>query len=337
MYNSTSSYGGNSSYGNRGNGSGYGGNNYGGNGNSGYGGNNYGSAQEPGHYGGNQYGGNQHGGNQYGGNQHGGNQYGGNQYGGNQYGGNQYGGYNQGPVPGQETEEDVDRVAQDIRDTRQESLQSTRNAIRALQEANDSADRTMGQLSEQSQQLGRVERSLDVSQLHAEAAQEKTSELKSANKMFGFHISNPFSSSKKKREAALEAAKVQSAREMEDRERIRKEEYETGQRMKEASGQGPYGRDNGANNYTSHNNNYGASDQYMFEGNDEDRAAESQINQDLDVMSGLLGGLKNKANAMNVEVVKQNQRIDGISNKTVNLSGHVTHNTRALNDFSKRA
>ncbi|KAF9363466.1 Protein transport protein S9 plasma membrane t-SNARE [Mortierella sp. NVP85] len=327
MYNSTSSYGANSSYGNRGNGSGYGGNNYGGNGNSGYGGNNYGSAQESGNYGGNQYGGNQYGGNQYGGNQ----------YGGNQYGGNQYGGYNQGPVPGQETEEDVDRVAQEIRDTRQESLQSTRNAIRALQEANDSADRTMHQLSEQSQQLGRVERSLDVSQLHAEAAQEKTSELKAANKMFGFHISNPFSSSKKKREAALEAAKAQAAKEMEDRDRIRKEEYETGQRMKEASGQGPYGRNNGANNYTSQSNNYGSSDQYMFEANDEDRAAESQINQDLDVMSGLLGGLKNKANAMNVEVNRQNQRIDGINTKAVNLGGHIDHNTRALNNFSKRA
>ncbi|KAF9115587.1 hypothetical protein BGX27_007324 [Mortierella sp. AM989] len=357
MYNnnSSSSYGGNASYGaNRPNYSGYGGNSngnpgYGANNTgSGYGGNNsnssYGSAQRPGQYGqqtqqygqqSQQYGQQSQ---QYGQpSQQYGNQYGQQQqYGGNY--GNNYG-QQQGPIPGQETEEDVDRVSQQIRDVRQESVQSTRNALRALQEADDSAGRTMQQLGEQSEQLGRIERSLDSSQIHADNAQQKAGELKTVNRsMFAIHIKNPFNSTKKK-ERELEEAKRKAAEEMAQREAIRHEEYESKQRVNAATGQGPYGRaqGSGSNGY-SNNGRGGPGEQsmYSFENTAEDDDAEREIDHNLDMMGGLMDRLKQNAMTMNTEVNRQNERMTGITQKTDNVHGSVTHNTQLLQKIAKR-
>ncbi|KAF9155834.1 Protein transport protein S9 plasma membrane t-SNARE [Linnemannia schmuckeri] len=350
-YGSNNSYGGNSS-----NGSSYGGNNtygsqssqssYGQNSNGG----GYKSAPRPGQYGQQQqygqnnnsggYGGNQYGSNNqgYGGNQYGSNQYGGNQYGGQQY--NNYGGYgdrNQ-VQPGQETEEDVDRVAQQIRDTRQESVNSTRNALRALQEAEESSGRTMTQLGEQSEQLGRIERSLDSAQIHADNAQEKAGELKTVNRsMFAIHIKNPFNSTKK-REKELEEAKRKAAEELAQREAIRREEYQSKQRIDMAMGNGAYGRAQGNTNSYSNNGRGGPGERsaYGFENTAEDDAQENEIDQNLDAMGGYLARLKTSALTMNQEVNRQNERMTHITSKTDNLHGSVTHNTALLQKIAKK-
>ncbi|KAG0199008.1 Protein transport protein S9 plasma membrane t-SNARE [Mortierella sp. GBA30] len=358
--NSNAGYGGNSYGSNRPAETGYGGNSAGGYGGNSYGNNNsygqqngggHGGSQRPGQSYGQQqsYGGQYNQQQQYGG-QHSPNQgYGGSsrpgQYGqSNQYGG-QYQGYNnynqygdqQQVAPGQETEEDVTRVSQQIRDVRQESVQSTRNALRALQEADESAGRTMQQLGEQSEQLGRVERSLDSAQIHADNAQEKAGELKTVNRsMFAIHVKNPFTSTKKK-ERALEEAKLKAAEELAQRERIRKEEYDSKQRVNAAMGQGPYGRAPGGNNYS--NNGQGGPGErsaYAFENTAEDDALEEEIDHNMDMMGGILGNLKNSAMAMNTEVNRQNERMAGITSKTDNLHGSVTHNTQLLQKIAKR-
>ncbi|KAF9546232.1 Protein transport protein S9 plasma membrane t-SNARE [Mortierella hygrophila] len=338
-----SSYGGNSAYGSQSSQSSYGQNSNGGGG--------YNSAPRPGQYGQQQqqygqnsnsggYGGNQYGSNNqgYGGNQYGSNQQGGNQYGGQQY--NNYGGYgdrNQ-VQPGQETEEDVDRVSQQIRDTRQESVNSTRNALRALQEAEESSGRTMGQLGEQSEQLGRIERSLDSAQIHADNAQEKAGELKTVNRsMFAIHIKNPFNSTKK-REKELEEAKRKAAEEMAQREAIHREEYQTKQRIDMAMGNSAYGRAPGNTNNYSNDGRGGPGERsaYAFENTAEDDSQEAEIDQNLDAMGGYLARLKTSAMTMNQEVNRQNERMTHITSKTDNLHGSVTHNTALLNKIAKR-
>ncbi|KAF9999292.1 Protein transport protein S9 plasma membrane t-SNARE [Entomortierella chlamydospora] len=340
-YGGNANYGGNNNYGaNRPNNSGYGGNSYGGNS---YGGNSYGGNSAGSGYGGNNsgYGGNGGGYNsaprpgQYG--QHT-QQYGGNY--GNNYGngyGNNYDnnyGQQQGPIPGQETEEDVDRVAQQIRDVRQESLQSTRNAIRALQEADESAGRTLQQLGEQSEQLGRIERSLDSAQIHADNAQEKAGELKTVNRsMFAIHIKNPFNSTKRK-ERELEEAKRKAAEEMAQREAIRHEEYASKQRVNAAMGQGPYGR--GPTDSNGYRGGPGEQSMYSFENTAEDDEAERELDQNLDALGGLLGRLNQSALAMNTEVNRQNERMTGITQKTDNVHGSVSHNTQLLQKIAKR-
>ncbi|KAF9436352.1 Protein transport protein S9 plasma membrane t-SNARE [Entomortierella beljakovae] len=339
--NRPNNYGGNSQGGNSYGGNNHSGNSYGGNnnGSSGYGGNNSnsygngGSNQRPGQYGQQtqQYGQSQQYGQQYGNNQQ---NYGGNNYGGN----NNYGGY-QRPVPGQETEEDVNQVSQQIRDVRQESVQSTRNALRALQEADESGVRTMNQLAEQSEQLGRIERSLDSAQIHADNAQEKAGELKTVNRsMFAIHIKNPFNSTKKK-ERELEEAKRKAAEELAQRESIRREEYDSKQRVNAATGQGPYGRGPGSNPNNYSNNGRGGTGErnmYSFENTAEDDEAEREIDNNLDMMSNYLDRLKASASTMNTEVNRQNQRMTGVTEKTDNLSGSVTHNTNLLQKIAKR-
>ncbi|KAF9901014.1 Protein transport protein S9 plasma membrane t-SNARE [Linnemannia zychae] len=355
--NNGSSYGGNSSHGNN---SAYGSqssqSSYGQNAASNGGG--YNSAPRPGQYGQQQQYGQNNSGGGYGGNQYGGNQYSGNSYGGNnnnqvygsghnqygQYGGQQqysnYGGYgdqNQ-PQQGQETEEDVNRVAQQIRDTRQESVNSTRNALRALQEAEESSGRTMTQLGEQSEQLGRIERSLDSAQIHADNAQEKAGELKTVNRsMFAIHIKNPFNSTKKK-ERELEEAKRKAAEDLARREAIRSEEYQSKQRIDAAMGNGAYGRAQGVTNNYSNNGRGGPGERsaYAFENTAEDDAHEEEIDRNLDEMSGYLARLKTSAQTMNQEVNRQNERMTGITSKTDNLHGSVTHNTALLQKIAKR-
>ncbi|KAG0309880.1 Protein transport protein S9 plasma membrane t-SNARE [Dissophora globulifera] len=350
-YGGNASYGGNSGYGGNNSNPGYGNNNSYGANNS-YGGNNgggYGSSQRPGQYGQSQQ---QYGG-QYDPHQQQ-QQYGGGQYGQNpasrpgQYGqqqqqyGRQYDGYNnyegqQGPIPGQETEEDVDRVAQQIRDTRQESVQSTRNALRALQEADESAGRTMQQLGDQSEQLGRIERSLDSAQIHADNAQAKAGELKTVNRsMFAIHVKNPFTSTKKK-ERELEEAKRRAAEEMAQREAIRREEYDSRQRVNTAMGQGPYGRAPGQGNGASGGiGSQGERSMYAFENNEQDDQDEREIDTNLDLMSGFMDRLKQSAVTMNTEVNRQNERMTGITQKTDNVHGSVTYNTQLLQKIAKR-
>ena len=54
------------------------------------------------------------------------------------------------PVPGEEAEEDVEGIKQQIRATKQESVNSTRNALRLAREAEETARGTLLKLGDQS-------------------------------------------------------------------------------------------------------------------------------------------------------------------------------------------
>lgn len=54
------------------------------------------------------------------------------------------------PVPGEENEEDVEGIKQQIRTTKQESVNSTRNALRLAREAEETARGTLLKLGDQS-------------------------------------------------------------------------------------------------------------------------------------------------------------------------------------------
>jgi len=54
------------------------------------------------------------------------------------------------PAPGEEGEEDVEGIKQQIRATKQESVNSTRNALRLAREAEETARGTLLRLGDQS-------------------------------------------------------------------------------------------------------------------------------------------------------------------------------------------
>lgn len=54
------------------------------------------------------------------------------------------------PAPGEENEDDVEGIKQSLRYTKQESVNSTRNALRLAREAEETARNTLGKLGDQS-------------------------------------------------------------------------------------------------------------------------------------------------------------------------------------------
>lgn len=60
------------------------------------------------------------------------------------------------PPPGEEGEEDIEGIKQQIRSTKQDSVMSTRNALRLAREAEETALGTVGKLGSQSGEMSRV-------------------------------------------------------------------------------------------------------------------------------------------------------------------------------------
>lgn len=66
----------------------------------------------------------------------------------------------QEPAPGEEDEEDIEGIKSQIKSTKQESLASTRSALRLAREAEETARNTVGRLGAQSGEWDRVQWSL---------------------------------------------------------------------------------------------------------------------------------------------------------------------------------
>ena len=60
------------------------------------------------------------------------------------------------PPPGEENEDDVEGIKQQLRFTKQESVNSTRNALRLAREAEETARNTLGRLGDQSGMLNSI-------------------------------------------------------------------------------------------------------------------------------------------------------------------------------------
>src|SRR5271170_4462473 len=142
--------------------------------------------------------------------------------------------FNEYQEQAQDDDEDVEAIKQEIRFTKQESLSSTRNAIRIASEAEETGRNTLTRLGTQSEKLSGIERNLDVSAAHARIAEDKARELKKLNRsMFAVHVSNPFNS---RNRAEEEEQKIIERHEMErgERERNRKYAYDSAQRVNSA-------------------------------------------------------------------------------------------------------
>lgn len=143
------------------------------------------------------------------------------------YGGASTGGYGAPPSserrkelsPDEGEEEDVDAVKQQIRFTKQESVNSTRRALAAAAAAEETGRNTLARLGTQGEMLTNTKKNLDLANNQNKKAAETTRELQTLNRnMFAVHVSNPFNSSK--RAQAKEDQIIEDHRlEMEQRDR----------------------------------------------------------------------------------------------------------------------
>jgi protein transport protein SEC9 len=214
----------------------------------------------------------------------------------------------------QDSDDDVEAIKQEIRFVKQDSLASTRNAIRIGLEAEEQGRNSLARLGDQSEKLSGVERGLDVSAANARIAEEKARELKKLRRsMFAVSMGNPFTA---KSRAEEEEARIMARHELErmEREKNRREAYESTQRVNDAlkPKYSKSGAKSGGGRST-----ITARSAYAFEEDDEDVEVERDINANLNTLGDITSRLKGLALATQGEIEAQNQKLDTIADKVL--------------------
>ncbi|KAI7848800.1 hypothetical protein BDC45DRAFT_522344 [Circinella umbellata] len=227
-----------------------------------------------------------------------------------------------------EEDEEVGQIKSQIRNVKQDSLESTRRALQKLNETEASAANTMNMLGQQSSQLANVDRNLDLSKAYSDRASNQANELQQLNRsIFIPVVKNPFNKSKRQ-QREIESLQRDQREHMEERDRIRQYEYESNARIEQAQRR---------NDRVSANAGYrrGRSDadkrRYQFEADSEDDAVEDEIDENLDLLGGATARLKNMALTMNEELDSQNKQLDKVNKKVDPLSEKLVATTHRLN------
>lgn len=224
-------------------------------------------------------------------------------------------------------DEDVEAIKGQIRFTKQESVQSTRNALRLAAEAEESGRNTLGMLGAQGERIANTEQNLALAEIQNKHAEEKARELKTLNRsLLKPHVSNPFNS---KRRAQEKEAQIRAQYQQDQirRENRRQMAYASQQRVMNGLNGGQLSET--ALKYKKEN----ASDErkkFQFEEDSEDEDLETEIDANLDGIHAAAKRLNKLALATNDEVVSQNERLDRIADTTDVLDVNVHLNTSRL-------
>ncbi|CAE6381888.1 unnamed protein product [Rhizoctonia solani] len=145
---------------------------------------------------------------------------------------------NNGPMDmtAEEEEEAIEGIKQDTRNLKQESVQSTRNALRMARQAEETAQNTLLKLGDQSEKIANTERHLDLAKGSHSRAEDKTSETEKLNQS----IFRPRFTFNKEKKRQKEEQRVLNRHELErlEREKAAMDVRNTRNRLGRA---GPYG------------------------------------------------------------------------------------------------
>ena len=264
------------------------------------------------------------------------------------------------PPLGEENDEDIEGIKQQTRFVKQESVNSTRNALRLAREAEETARNTLTRLGDQSgitylllfasldaytmglEKLANTERHLDVSKGHSQRATDKTDELKQLNRS----IFRPVITFNKDAKRAAQDAKLQARYEEErdEREKAMMDIRDTQNRIGRAATYGRAGDDDeiigggGSGRFKTAEQLSARKDQrkrYQFESNASDDEIEDELDDNLDEISDMTKRLKALGTTMGDELDKQNGRVKRIEEKTVGLDDRIFQNTERVSQPSK--
>ncbi|CAN6626353.1 hypothetical protein TRVA0_010S03048 [Trichomonascus vanleenenianus] len=221
-------------------------------------------------------------------------------------------------------DEDVEAIKGQIKFTKQQSVNSTRNALRMAAEAEESGRNTLGMLGAQGERIASTEHYLSLADTQNKIAEEKARELKTLNRsIFAVHVSNPFGAKRRlqEKEEQIRTAHRMGQVEREDR---RKLAYDSQQRVQN----GLQPRSALAEKYRPRNTE--ERKKHQFEEDSEDEEMENEIDSNLDAISSATGRLKKLAMSTSEEVARQNDRLDKIAASTDQLDTNVHLNTSRL-------
>ncbi|KAK4050457.1 Protein transport protein S9 plasma membrane t-SNARE [Microbotryomycetes sp. JL201] len=246
-----------------------------------------------------------------------------------------YDGYNQEQQQQQQQQqgeldedEEVEGIKQQMRFVKQESLASTRNAVRIAREAEETARATLDKLGEQSDRLANTERHLDLAKAHNDRAVDETKELEALNRSIFRPNFNFNKAAKRDKEERRILARHNA--EKDAREQTRREQFESRQRIDAAY----HDMDRQAENSLLAKQRARARgserQRYQFEATASDDEVEDEIDQNLDEMSNVVGRLKMLATTAGQEVDAQNQKLGKLGNKVDVLDNNVVRSTQRL-------
>ncbi|KAI0322713.1 protein transporter SEC9 [Amylostereum chailletii] len=234
------------------------------------------------------------------------------------------------PPPGEENDEDTEGIKQQTRFLKQDSVNSTRNALMLARQAEETARSTIGRLGDQSDKLANTERHLDISKGHSQKAEDRTDELKQLNRS----IFRPVITFNKDAKRAAKEAEIQQRYEDErdEREKAMMDIRETQNRLGRATtyGQDEEGIGRRGKTGTQQAVRQEQRKRYQFEATASDDEMEDELDDNLDEISEMTKRLKALGSAMGQELDNQNSRIGRIEEKTVNLDNRVFRNTEKV-------
>jgi hypothetical protein len=230
-----------------------------------------------------------------------------------------------------EEDEEVLKVKDQIRFTKQESVASTRNTLRMAREAEESGKNTMGMLGAQSEALFNTERNLSLAETQDMMSRDKITQLNHYNRnILKPSVQNPFTKKRRLREKE-EKIKNDRIAEKIEAERTRAQLSNSTQRIKSALDSGDGMGDEIAAKYRREKIKAQAK-QYQFEADSEDDEMEGEIGENLDEIGKFAGRLKTLAVAQGEEIDKQNSRLRDIEERADKLDVNIHVNTARLRD-----
>lgn len=196
----------------------------------------------------------------------------------------------------------------------QDTLQSSRNAVKTLQETVVVADRTNEKLTAQGEQLKRIGATAEEADEHAQEAYDKARELHKYKGFLPFSVRQWFTGGKKK-----SADSEYLARQKELDKTAAKMEKQKAQEAKDS-------KDGKVFNASSSNSSNPQNQTHPD-------AVEEEIDQNLDEMSRGLQHLKGVGLNMQTEIKKQNVDIEHIKATTAHTDYTINSANRKIRDF----
>lgn len=254
--------------------------------------------------------------------------------------GGAYDGMEQQEQAQDEEDDEVEAIKQQMRFTKQESLSSTRNALRIARETEETATGTILKLGEQSDKIANTERHLDMSKAHSSRADDNSREIVALNRS----IFRPHMQFNKKAKRDAEEARIMNRHieEREEREQTRAEALKSQIRADQAltgagTGSGRFTDRFGGGRFggpkkpeDAQKNRLAQRGRYQFEATESDDDLEQELEDNLDEIGQLSGRLNQLGRAMGTEIDEQNSRIQRISEKANKLDTRVYGSTQKL-------
>lgn len=252
------------------------------------------------------------------------------------YGGDSNPGYSSGQQLFEDSEdEDVEYVKREIRQTKQDSVESTRRALEVAREAELSGTNALGMLGNQGERLGGTAKTVALGNVQARTGDRNADELIRLNRsIFIPNISNPFNS---RRRNQLKEQRLRSERAMDELEsqELEMKQREADRRVAEGlTAAGPSYSETVMRQRVRMNRDNPERKMYQFEADSDDDALEDELGGNLDEISNATNRLHNLSLKIQEEVDDQNVRVDRMGNRVDALDMSLLKSTAKMSSIN---